>query len=312
MNQPIDRDVAVVGLQAALPYVRLFRGKEFVVKIGGAICSDPVALHNLAAQISVLVELGIRVVLVHGGGPQTTSLSTRLGLQTKLVGGRRVTDEATLEAVVMSINGSVRTAILSAFRTAGVPAVGISGVDAGLVRAVRRPKVETEVDGVRQTVDYGLVGDVVSVRGSVLRSLLDAGMLPVVSPLSADDAGQVLNINADTVASAVAVELSAEKLIFVTDTNGLLEDPDSPSSLVSYTDLEGVKEIVARSAAAGGMLPKLEAARAALLAGVRRVHMLGYRSRSSLLVEVFTNEGSGTLIVKSLQDLSRTEQSPLP
>ena len=312
MNQPIDRDVAVVGLQAALPYVRLFRGKEFVVKIGGAICSDPVALRNLAAQISVLVELGIRVILVHGGGPQTTSLSTRLGLETKLVGGRRVTDEATLEAVVMSINGSVRTAILAAFRTAGVPAVGISGVDAGLVRAMRRPKVETEVDGVRQTVDYGLVGDVVSVRGSVLRSLLDAGMLPVVSPLSADDAGQVLNINADTVASAVAVELSAEKLIFVTDTNGLLEDPDSPSSLVSYTDLEGVKEMVARSAAGGGMLPKLEAARTALLGGVSRVHMVGYRSRSSLLVEVFTNEGAGTLIVRSLQDLSRTEPSPLP
>jgi acetylglutamate kinase len=312
MNQPIDRDVAVVGLQAALPYVRMFRGKEFVVKVGGAICADPVALRNLAAQISVLVELGIRVVLVHGGGPQTTSLSTRLGLETKLVGGRRVTDEATLEAVVMSINGSVRTAILAAFRTAGVPAVGLSGVDAGLVQAVRRPKVETEVDGVRQTVDYGLVGDIVSVRGSVLRSLLDAGMLPVVSPLSADDAGQVLNINADTVASAVAVELSAEKLIFVTETNGLLEDPGSPSSLVSYTDLAGVKEIVARSAAGGGMLPKLEAARSALLGGVRRVHMVGYRSRSSLLVEVFTNEGSGTLIVKSLQDLSRTEQSPLP
>ncbi len=311
MNQPIDRDVAVVGLQAALPYVRLFRGKEFVVKIGGAICSDPVALHHLAAQVSVFVELGIRVVLVHGGGPQTTSLSRRLGLETKLVAGRRVTDEATLDAAVMTINGSVRTAILSAFRTTGVAAVGISGVDAGLVRAVRRPEMETEVDGVRRMVDYGLVGDVVSVRGSVLRSLLDAGMLPVVSPLSADDAGQVLNINADTVASAVAVELGAEKLIFVTDTNGLLEDPEVPSSLVSYTDLEGVKTMVARSAAAGGMLPKLEAARLALLGGVRRVHMVGHRSRSSLLVEVFTNEGSGTLIVKSLQDLSRRE-SPLP
>ena len=309
MTRMVDRELSVQALQSALPYIRLYRGRLFVVKIGGAICGDLVALADLAKQVSVLSEFGIRVVLVHGGGPQTTALSNRLGFPTRFAAGRRITDENVLEVAVMTMNGTVNTAILSACRAAGISAVGLSGLDAGLVRATRRGPVTKEVDGEPTTIDYGLVGDVVRIEPAVLRCLLEAGMLPVVSPLSADDSGQVLIINADTVAASIAASLSAEKLVFVTDTPGLLSDAANPSSLVSYVDLKGLETLISRGAVGGGMLPKLAAAMGALEAGVGRVHMVGYRARSSLLVEVFTNEGAGTLIVKSASDLLPAEHS---
>ena len=179
-------------------------------------------------------------MLVHGGGPQTTALSSKLGLETQFVDGRRITDQKTLEIAVMTMNGTINTAILAACRAAELPAIGISGIDAGLIRARRRPP-RTQVSGdVRTTVDYGEVGDVVAVDVSVLNRFLDAGFMPVVSPLVADDAGDILNMNADTVASTLARELAAEKLIFVQEAPGILEDKNDPSSLVSYTDVRGL------------------------------------------------------------------------
>lgn len=309
MSAAIDRDLAVEALQGALPYVRLYRGRTFVIKIGGALCGNKTALRDLANQVSVLSEFGIRVVIVHGGGPQTTALSDRLGFETRMVAGRRITDDNVLDVAVMTISGSVNSAMLAACRASGIPAVGLSGIDAGLVRATRRKPVQSTVDGVSSTIDYGLVGDIVRVDSTVLTCLLDAHMLPVVSPISCDDSGQVLNINADTVAAAIAVELSAEKLIFLTDTPGLLAESADPSSLISYIDIAGLQSLIEKGAIAGGMMPKLTATIRAIAGGVRRVHMVGHRGRTSLLVEIFTNEGAGTLIVERASDLSPAEQA---
>ncbi len=310
MNVTWDKHSAMGALTSALPYIRLFKGKTLVVKVGGALCGEPEGLRALALQLAVLREIGIRVVLVHGGGPQTTALAERLGLTTTFVEGGRVTCENTLEVAVMTINGAVRTALLSACASVALPAVGLSGVDAGLVRARKRPVQKREVNGVAQEVDYGLVGDIIATDPTVLHTLLNAGIVPVVSPLCASESGQVLNVNADSVASALARALGAEKLIFMTDTQGLLADKRDASSLISYTDIRGLGELAERGAFDAGMLPKTKAAVLALEGGVRRVHMVGYKMPESLLSELFTNEGVGTLIVRDRSELLPGEQQP--
>ena len=310
MNAPHDREATMSALRRALPYIRLYRGRVFVLKLGGEAVADAAALRQVVEQVGVLAELGIRLVVVHGGGPQTTALAERLGLPTRIVGGRRVTTPETLEVAVMTMNGTVSTAVLAACRAAGIAAVGVSGVDSGIVRARRRAPVETTVDGRTERVDFGEVGDVMSVDGPALERLLDAGFVPVVSPLSADDSGAVLNVNADTVASAIACALGAEKLIFLTAVPGILEDRADSGSLISYIDLPGLLLLEGRGALDGGMLPKVNAARGAILGGVKRVHVVGFRQPQSLLVEVFTNEGAGTLVVRDRAELAPSEQAP--
>ncbi len=306
MTGPYDREAAMAGLTRALPYIRLYKGRVFVIKLGGAATTDVAALRHLAEQVGVLREVGINVVLVHGGGPQATALAGRLGVETVMVGGRRVTTPEALAAVVMAINGTVRTAVLAACRAAHLPAVGVSGLDGALVRARKRAPAAVEGDG-PEAVDFGEVGDVVEVNREPLDALLAAGYVPVVSPVSADDDGRVLNVNADTVAAAVAAALDAEKLVFLTETPGILEDAGDHSSMVSCVDLAGLAAMEARGALGGGMLPKVNAARAALASGVRRVHVVGFRQKLGLLTEVFTNEGSGTLIVPDLQAVPAAE-----
>ncbi len=310
MTGPYDPDAGILGLRRALPYLRLYRGRTFVVKAGGALCSQRDALQDIAEQVGVLRELGIKVVVVHGGGPQTTEMSARLGIATTFVAGRRVTSDEALDVAVMTLNGTVNTAFLAAFRAAEVPAIGLSGVDAGQIKVRRRPPREMEVDGIPTTIDFGRVGDVVSLDPAPLFRLLESGFVPVVSPLSADDSGQVLNVNADTVAALIARTLGAEKLFFLTDTPGLLEQAADPSSLVSFVDLAGIDAMKARGAIAGGMLPKVEAAREALTQGVGRVHLVGWRSPSGILREVFTNVGAGTLVVRDARELRPAESRP--
>lgn len=307
MTGAFDRDVAIGALTQALPYVRLYRGKVFVIKLGGASMADAASVRGLVEQVGVLSELGIRVVLVHGGGSQATALANRLGVPTRIVNGRRVTSREVLELAVMAINGTVSTALLAACRAAELPAIGVSGIDAGLVRARVRPPVTIDLGEGPVPVDFGEVGDIVSVDRTVIDRLLAAGFLPVVSPLAAEG-GRVLNVNADTVAAALASALEAEKLIFVTDTEGLLENPRDGTSTISYVDLEGLDALERSGALQGGILPKIHAARTALAGGVRRVHMVGQAHPRGLLVEAFTNEGSGTLIVRSRADLSPAEQ----
>jgi acetylglutamate kinase len=290
-----DRQATAAALTGALPYMRLFRGRTFVIKVSGSILEAVGALDGLVRQVSVLTAVGIRVVLVHGGGPQTTALSKRLGLEARLVDGRRVTDDATLAAAIMSLNGTVATAFLAACRREGLPALAVSGVAADLLLATRRPP---QVAANGEPVDFGNVGDLQAVNPGVLSCLLDAGLVPVVSPLAADRAGNVLNVNADTVASALASALQAEKLVLLTPSGGLLKNPDDPQSLLDVVDLADLDALEAGGVVRNGMRPKVKAAREALAKGVRRVHLVGYAARGNLLIEVFTNEGAGTLIVR--------------
>ncbi|HEX9944771.1 MAG TPA: acetylglutamate kinase [Thermoanaerobaculia bacterium] len=300
-----QRTAEAAALKHAVPYIRIFKGRTFVIKAGGGALEREAVLRALIEQVEVLHQVGIRVVLVHGGGTQSTEVSRALGAEARFVEGRRVTDAKALEVAAMVLNGSVSTCILAVCRGAGLPAVGLSGVDAGLVQARKRPPVRVG----DETVDYGLVGDVVAVDPEVLIRLMDAGYVPVVSPLSAADDGTVLNINADTVASALAVALGAEKLLFLTGAAGILERPDDPGSLVSYTDLAGLRRLRDEGGLVHGMLPKTSAIEAAIQGGVRRVHILSHDLPDGLLAEVFTNEGVGTLVVQDVNVLTPAEQA---
>jgi acetylglutamate kinase len=299
-----QRTAEVTALKHAMPYVRKFRGKTFVVKASGSAAATDAAARALVEQVEILLQLGIRVVLVHGGGPQASSLARALGSTPHFEGGRRVTDDAALAATVMALNGEVNTRFLAACRALDLPAVGISGIDSGVLRARRRAPME--VDG--KLVDYGHVGDLVAVDGSVLERVLQGGFLPVVSPLSADDSGQILNVNADTAAAAIAVALRAEKLVLLTGAAGILEDADDPRTLVAYTDLAGLAELRQKGSIAGGMRPKVDAIENAIRAGVGRAHVISVDTQDSLLLEVFTNEGIGTMVVADVHALAPAER----
>ncbi|NIA27064.1 MAG: acetylglutamate kinase, partial [Desulfobulbaceae bacterium] len=272
---------------------------------GGEIFADKTRTQAFMEQVGILHQVGIRVVMIHGGGPQSTELATALGLDTTFVDGRRVTDGPSLDVATMVLNGQINTRILAACRDLQIPAVGISGVDAGLIRAHRRPPVEREGDS---TVDYGFVGDIDSVDADILVKQLDNGLMPVVSPLSCDESGTVLNINADTVAAAIAAELNAEKLIITTGAPGILEEIDDPQSLISYVDRAALDKLKAEGKLADGMLPKAAAIDAALANGVSRVHVISYKVPDSILLEIFTNEGTGTLVVNDIAALTPAEQ----
>jgi acetylglutamate kinase len=302
-----DQTLAIRALKSAAPYIRMYKGKTFVVKAGGGVFADVEATRVLVEQIAILHYFGVRVVLVHGGGPQLTEVAAALGVPTRLVQGRRITDEKSIEVTAMVLNGLINTRVLAICRDLDIEAVGISGVDAGLVRAHRRAPVAVGAGG--ELVDFGFVGDIDSIDPGVIKKLLDNGLMPVVSPLSADAAGTLLNINADTVAAALGAALGAEKLILCTGAPGILGSVDDPGSLISYTDLQGLARLRADGRIADGMLPKVQAIEDAIRGGVRRVHVVSYRSPEGILGEVFTNEGTGTLIVADVNALSPAEQS---
>jgi len=303
-----ERAIAVTALKAAVPYIRMFKRKVFVVKVGGAVFGDAELTRDLIEQIGILHEVGIRVVLVHGGGAQSTALAKALDVPAQFIEGRRVTDEGSLEVATMVLNGVINTRVLAICRDIGLPAIGMSGVDAGLIKAHRRPPVALEGKA-GGTVDYGFVGDIDGVDSGVLQRQLDAGFLPIISPLSADEEGTVLNINADTVAAAIAGALKAEKLILVTGAPGILEDIADPGSLVSYLDLAGLERMRREGRLDAGMKPKADAIRLAVTGGVPRVHVISWQVPDSLLLEVFTNEGTGTLVVEDTGSLTPEEQA---
>jgi acetylglutamate kinase len=302
-----DQVATIRALRGAAPYIRLYKGRVFVVKAGGAVFGDPELTRALIEQIAILHYLGIRVVMVHGGGPQLTEVSAAMGVPTRMVQGRRITDEKAIDATSMVLNGLINTRILAICRDLSIDAVGLSGVDAGLVQAHRRPPVKLDPAD-HEAVDFGFVGDIDRIDTTVIARHLDAGLMPVISPLSADARGQLLNINADTVAAAIGAALGAEKLILSTGAPGILDDIKDPGSVISYTDLAGLKRLREAGKIADGMLPKAKAIEDAIRGGVRRVHVIGYRSPDSILAEVFTNEGTGTLIVADIKALSPAEQ----
>lgn len=281
-------DAIIAGLRQAMPYLRLYRGQTFVVKFGGEILANESSLLSLLEQVAVLTQLGIKVALVHGGGPQATEMAGRLGAKSEFIEGRRVTDAGMLEAMIATLNGTARTQLLAACQKLKIKAVGISGVDAGTVVASKRPA--------KEGLDYGFVGDIEAIRPEVIRTLLDEGALVIVSPLCANEDGQVLNVNADVVAAAIAVALKATKLVLVTSTRGILQDITDASSLISEITVEHLRKLETDGILRDGMMPKAASIAAAIDGGVERVHVIGHQYPDSILTEIFTNEGCGTMV----------------
>jgi acetylglutamate kinase len=298
MTVAIDTTKGIAGLKGALRYVRAYRDQVFVVKLGGEVLSEPDILDSVTGQLALLSSLSIRLVVVHGGGPQATALSRRLGVEPRMVAGRRITDDGALDVAKMVYAGQINVDLLAALRDHRVQAVGLSGVDAELITAHRRPPVTVVDDsGATLKVDYGHVGDIDRVDPRILVTLMEARMVPVVASLAGGEGSEVFNVNADTVAESLAVALRAQKLIFLTGAPGVLRDRNDPSTLVTFADPDDLAGLMANGALAGGMRPKVEACIRAATGGVERTHIIDGRAPDALLLEVFTGSGCGTMIV---------------
>lgn len=287
-------------LREALPYIQRFQGNTFVVKFSGKVTEDKANLASLAEELALLHEVGIRVCVIHGGGKQLTELAEQLGVVQTVVQGRRVTDDDTLELAKMVFRGKINTEILAQFRRRGIKAVGLSGIDGGVVTAVKRPPKDIldRETGESSIVDFGHVGDVVKVDTALIQTMLDNGYLPIISSLGADDDGRVFNINADTIAAEIAVDLKAEKLILLSDVNGIYLDPSDESTKISRLTVEQADQMINDGQATGGMIPKLENLISLLERGVHTAHVVSGTVRNAVLAEVFTDEGTGTMVVK--------------
>lgn len=282
-------EIAEVLLEV-LPYIEKHQGRTFVIKLGGSAMDKSDCLANVATDVVLLQRLGIKPVLVHGGGPEISSYMDRLGIEPKFVEGLRVTDEDTLCVAQMVLVGLIGKRIVTAIHRAGGRAVGISGVDGGLLRATRMKKANCDVD-------LGCVGEVAEVRPAIVLQLLAEGYVPVIAPLAADGGGQHYNVNADHAAGQIAAALGAAKMLNLTDVKGFMRDPDDPASLVSVMRLGEAREALASDAARGGMLPKLESCVTAVAMGVERAHLIDGRVPHALLIELFTDGGVGTMVL---------------
>jgi acetylglutamate kinase len=272
-------------LAEALPYIREFTGRTVVVKYGGHAMADP-ALADLFAQDVVLMRLvGMNPVVVHGGGPQISDLMRRLGKQPEFVDGLRVTDAESVDIVRMALVGKVNREVVAALNQHGSYAVGLSGEDAGLIKVEMRDE------------RLGFVGDIASIDPSIVHKLTNEELIPVIATVGVDELGQAYNVNADTVAGAIALALQAEKLVYLTDVAGIYADYPDESSLMTRLDLDGLEALLRDGKVDGGMIPKLESCLHALRGGVRRAHVLDGRIPHALLLEFFTREGIGTMVL---------------
>lgn len=275
-------------LSEALPYIQQFAGRTIVIKYGGAAMKDSSLKDKVIRDIVFLSSVGVRPVVVHGGGPEINTWLDKLGIEPQFKDGLRVTDAATMEVVEMVLVGRVNKELVSLINQAGGLAVGLCGKDAHLVTA--RPVGQEGI---------GFVGEVNSIDGRLVESLVKNGYIPVISSVAADETGQAYNINADTVAGEIAAALGAEKLILLTDTAGILKDYKDPSTLITRLNIQQARELISQGIVAGGMIPKVNCCVRSLAQGVRAAHILDGRLPHSLLLEIFTNEGIGSMIVAS-------------
>src|SRR3989475_126291 len=272
-------------LREALPYIRRFKGKTFVVKLSGKITEDRTRLISLAEELALMHQVGIRLCVVHGGGKQLSDLAALMGVEQTIIEGRRVTDDATLEMAKMIFAGKINTDILAALRHRGVEAVGLSGVDGNIVHAERRPPKEVidRTTGESEHIDFGHVGDIIEIDSRLLTVLLDQGYLPVISSLGADAEGRVFNINADTIAAEIAAQLQAEKLILLSDVDGIYLRAGEPDTKLSRLTADEAEAMINDGTATGGMIPKLQNIVDLLRRGVKSAHIINGTSRNALL-----------------------------
>jgi acetylglutamate kinase len=277
----------------ALPYIRRFSGETIVIKYGGHAMVDEVLKRDFARDITLLKFIGINPVVVHGGGPQIGSVLEKMGITSHFVDGMRVTDEPTMDVVEMVLVGNVNKEIVSQINQQGGKAVGLSGKDGGLILAkkmhlVRPPAME---DKPPEIIDIGMVGQVVGVNAEIIRSLEEGGFIPVIAPVGVGDTGETYNINADLVASEIAVALNAMKLILLTDVTGVL---DGGGTLISSISAEAAETLLNEKTISGGMIPKIQCALEAVGKGVDKVHIVDGRNPHAVLLELFTDKGIGT------------------
>ncbi|AFY80967.1 acetylglutamate kinase [Oscillatoria acuminata] len=288
LSQQETEAMRVKVLSEALPYIQQFAGRTIVVKYGGAAMKDSTLKDQVMRDLVFLACVGVRPVLVHGGGPEINSWLDKLAIEPQFKNGLRVTDAPTMDVVEMVLVGRVNKEIVALINQAGGSAVGLCGKDGNLITA--RPQGDEGI---------GFVGEVSSVNTKILEALVKSGYIPVVSSVAADETGQSYNINADTVAGELAAALGAEKLILMTDTAGILQDPTDPSTLLTQLDIQQARELMKSGVVSGGMIPKVTCCVRSLAQGVKAAHIIDGRINHSLLLEILTDTGIGSMIVAS-------------
>lgn len=273
----------------ALPYIQKFYGKTVVIKYGGSALINPEIKETLIKDIALMKLVGMKPVIVHGGGPDINAFLKKMDIKSEFINGLRVTDEETMQIVEMVLAGKLNKSIVTDIELQGVKSVGISGKDGGILKAEKIQK-----DG----VDYGCVGDVKEVDTSLIESLINNDFIPVIAPIGKDDKGVTYNINADYAAVAIAGALKAEKLVFLTDVEGVMRDIHDPNSIMSFIKADNVQGLIDDETISGGMIPKVQCCMAGVEAGVENVHILDGRVEHCLLLEIFTQKGIGTMISK--------------
>ncbi|QGG49141.1 acetylglutamate kinase [Heliorestis convoluta] len=295
MNSALEKAGILVE---ALPYIKKFAGKTVVIKYGGAAMLNDDLKEAVIKDVVLMKYVGINPVIVHGGGPEINSMLQRVGLQSTFIQGLRVTDEATMELVEMVLAGKVNKEIVARLQRQGGKAVGLCGKDGGLIKAKKRFEVVKNEAGERIPTDIGYVGDVVKINPDLIRGLIEQGYIPVIAPIGAGEGGEAYNINADTAAGEIAQALGADKLVLLTDVEGILRDRNDPDSLISSLQINQVEPLMEEGILSGGMIPKVRCCVQALQGGVGTTHIIDGRIPHSLLLEVFTDQGIGTMVVK--------------
>lgn len=294
---PLDYGIDKANiLIEALPYIQKFAGKTVVIKYGGHAMLDQNLKESVMLDVLLLHSVGIRPVVVHGGGPEINTMLKKVGKESHFIRGLRVTDEETMEIAAMVLVGKLNTEIVSLLNHFGGRAVGLSGKDAQLLQAVKKPLKVQNTQGEYEDVDLGFVGEIEHVSPGIIKSLLDQGYIPVISPLAGGVDGESYNINADTAAGKIAEALEADKFLLLTDVRGVLKDVNNPESLISVIKQEEVPGLIEKRILTGGMIPKVECALEALNGGVGSVHILDGRLSHAILLELFTDGGIGTMI----------------
>ncbi len=284
----------------ALPYIKKFHKKKIMIKYGGHAMIDSEAMSSTARDTVLLKYVGMKPMVVHGGGPEISRSMNKLGKEPKFIGGLRITDQETMDIVKMVLVGKINTDIVSQVCLHGGKGIGISGKDNHLIKARKRaPQIIVDnTTGEEKTIDLGLVGEIENVNPEIVEMLTSNEYIPIISPIGVDDSSNTLNLNADTVAGNIATEVDAEKLIILTDVPGILEDPKDPETLIKKVNIDEIKELIDKGIVTDGMIPKVETCINAIENGVESTHIIDGRIKHSVLLEIFTKKGIGTMITR--------------
>lgn len=282
----------------ALPYIQEFYGKTIVIKYGGNAMINDELKNKVMEDVSLMKYIGMRPVIVHGGGPDITQFLKKVGKQSDFISGLRVTDEETVEIAEMVLDGKVNSDIVNLLNHRGVRAVGLSGKDAGLIRASKKLATVYDGDGHKESVDIGYVGQVDSIDAKILVDLIANDYIPVIAPIGVGEDGESYNINADYVAAEIAGALKAEKLLLLTDTEGVYKDFEDKDTFISSLTADEAREYIKNGVISGGMIPKIEACLKSLESGTNKIHIIDGRQPHSIILELLTSEGIGTQVIK--------------